>query len=35
LWAGDGGEGAKFWFSVCTDLKNRGVEDVLMASATA
>lgn len=31
LWAGDGGEGAKFWFSVCTELKNRGVEDVLMA----
>lgn len=31
LWAGDGGEGAKFWFQVCTELKNRGVEDVLMA----
>jgi transposase-like protein len=31
LWAGDGGEGAKFWLSVCTELKNRGVEDVLMA----
>src|SRR3954471_16402014 len=31
IWAGDGGEGAKFWFSVCTELKNRGVEDVLMA----
>jgi len=31
LWAGDGGEGAKFWFGVCTELKNRGVEDVLMA----
>jgi putative transposase len=31
LWAGDGGEGAKFWFAVCTELKNRGVEDVLMA----
>src|SRR4051812_42259250 len=31
LWAGDGGEGAKLWFSVCTELKNRGVEDVLMA----
>jgi len=31
LWAGDGGEGAKFWFTVCTELKNRGVEDVLMA----
>src|SRR5947207_10274110 len=31
LWAGDGGEGAKFWFQVCTELRNRGVEDVLMA----
>lgn len=31
LWAGDGGEGAKFWFAVCTELKNRGVDDVLMA----
>jgi hypothetical protein len=31
LWAGDGGEGAKFWFQVCTELKNRGIEDVLMA----
>src|SRR6187551_3392534 len=31
LWAGDGGEGAKFWLSVCTELKNRGVADVLMA----
>ena len=25
LWAGDGGEGAKFWLNVCTELKNRGV----------
>jgi putative transposase len=31
LWAGDGGEGAKFWLAVCTELKNRGAEDVLMA----
>ncbi|WP_085067328.1 IS256 family transposase [Catenuloplanes japonicus] len=31
LWAGDGGEGAKFWYTVCTELKNRGVTDVLMA----
>jgi putative transposase len=30
-WAGDGGEGAKFWFAVCTEPKNRGVDDVLMA----
>lgn len=28
LWAGDGGEGAKFWLSVLTEIKNRGVEDV-------
>jgi putative transposase len=28
LWAGTGGEGAKFWMSVLTDLKNRGVVDV-------
>ena len=28
LWAGAGGEGAKFWMSVLTDLRNRGVRDV-------
>lgn len=28
IWAGDGGEGAKFWFGVLTEIKNRGVEDV-------
>ena len=28
LWAGTGGEGAKFWMSVLTDIKNRGVADV-------
>jgi putative transposase len=28
LWAGTGAEGAKFWMSVLTDLKNRGVADV-------
>jgi transposase-like protein len=28
LWAGTGGESAKFWLSVLTDLKNRGVRDV-------
>ena len=27
LWAGSGGEGAKFWMAVLTDLKNRGVND--------
>ena len=31
LWAGDGGEGAKFWLSVFTEIKNRGVEDVCIA----
>ena len=29
-WAGDGGEGAKYWPHVLTELKNRGVGDVLM-----
>ncbi len=28
LWAGSGGEGAKFWLAVLTDLRNRGVRDV-------
>ena len=27
LWPGTGGEGAKFWMSVLTDLRNRGVTD--------
>ena len=27
LWAGTGGEGAKFWMAVLTDLKNRGIRD--------
>lgn len=30
LWAGDGGEGAKYWLQVLTEIKNRGTEDVLM-----
>lgn len=30
LWAGDGGEGAKFWLHVLTEIKNRGVAYVLM-----
>ncbi|WP_280314248.1 IS256 family transposase [Nocardia abscessus] len=30
IWAGDGGEGAKYWLHVFTELKNRGVSDVLM-----
>ena len=28
LWAGDGGEGAKYWLHVLTEIKNRGVGDV-------
>ena len=31
LWIGEN-EGAHFWLSVLTDLKNRGVEDILIAS---
>jgi transposase-like protein len=27
LWAGTGGEGAKFWMSVLVEMKNRGVRD--------
>ncbi|MFI7589948.1 IS256 family transposase [Spongisporangium articulatum] len=30
LWVGDGGEGAKFWLQVLTEIKNRGVDDVLI-----
>jgi transposase-like protein len=30
IWAGDGGEGAKHWLAVLTELKNRGVDEVLM-----
>jgi transposase-like protein len=30
LWAGDGGEGAKYWMHVLTEVKNRGVGDVCM-----
>ncbi|MEV0675825.1 IS256 family transposase [Actinosynnema sp. NPDC050436] len=30
IWAGDGGEGAKYWLHVLTELRNRGVADVLM-----
>jgi putative transposase len=28
LWARDGGEGAKFWLAVLTEIKNRGTADV-------
>jgi len=30
IWAGDGGEGAKYWLGVLTEIKNRGVEDVFI-----
>ncbi len=28
LWVGDGGEGAKFWLQVLTEIRNRGTDDV-------
>ena len=28
LWAGDGGEGAKYWLHVLTEIRNRGTTDV-------
>jgi transposase-like protein len=28
LWAGTGGEGAKYWLAVLTEIKNRGADDV-------
>ncbi len=31
LWAGDGAEGAKHWLHILTEIKNRGVNDVLMS----
>ncbi|WP_130416687.1 IS256 family transposase [Xylanimonas ulmi] len=31
IWAGDGAEGARFWLQVLTEIKNRGVDDVLIA----
>ena len=31
LWAGTGGEGAKFWLQVVTELRNRGVQDIFIA----
>lgn len=30
VWLGDGGEGAKFWLNVLTEIRNRGVSDVLL-----
>jgi putative transposase len=31
-WVSDGAEGANFWLSVLSDLQNRGVEDIFVAS---
>ena len=28
LWAGEGGEGARYWAHVLTEIKNRGTQDV-------
>ena len=30
IWAGTGGEGAKQWMDVLTELKNRGIADICM-----
>jgi transposase-like protein len=30
LWVGTGGEGAKYWLQVLTEIKNRGTDDVCM-----
>jgi len=29
IWLGDGDEGAKYWLTVLTEIRNRGVTDVL------
>jgi transposase-like protein len=31
-WVAEGAEGANFWLSVLTDLQNRGVDDILIAT---
>lgn len=31
IWVYGGGEGAKFWLQVLTEIKNRGVEDIFIA----
>jgi putative transposase len=30
VWLGDGGEGSKWWLNVLTEIRNRGVADVLL-----
>lgn len=32
-WVGTGGESAKYWLNVFTEIKNRGVEDILICSS--
>lgn len=32
MWIGQGGEGAKYWMNVLTELRNRGLEDVLIVA---
>lgn len=34
MWIGNSGEGAKYWMGVLAELRNRGVEDVLISAAT-
>lgn len=29
VWLGDGGEGAKYWLAVLTELRQRGIEDII------
>jgi transposase-like protein len=31
MWVGEGAEGAKFWSTICSELKNRGLNDILIA----
>lgn len=35
LWIGTGGEGAKYWLQVLTEIKNRGLEDASSSCVTA
>jgi transposase-like protein len=35
LWAGDVGEGTKFWLAVLTEIKNRGTGDVCIVVCAA
>lgn len=30
LWLGNGAEGAKYWLTVCTEIRNRGVADIMI-----